>query len=313
MLNPAIKPEIHLYAKAFAENDPFRHVVIEDFFRPDVADKLIEQFPVFEAENALNEMGKPGGKAVVEDLQSISPFYAQVGDYLASREFLAAMSAITGVPGLQYDRQMFGGGTHENRHGQELDPHVDFNMLHGWHRRLNLIVYLNREWDASWGGSIELHSDPRNPEQNRITSFAPVFNRAIIFETNEHSWHGFPRIDLPEGMRELSRKSLSIYLYTRDRPESEKAPPHGTFYVPRPLPAHLVPGYTLTAEDVAQIRNLTTRRDHMIAFLQQQELENSAKYQSLIRPLARLRNVPLLGPVAQRAWHIWRGSSKPRA
>lgn len=309
MLNPTVMHQAEALADAFSRAEPFRHVVVEGFFVPEVANRLLEQFPAFKPENALNEMGEVGGKAVVQDLQAVSSFYDQVSCYLASAEFLGVMSRITGIPDLRYDRQLFGGGTHENLHGQELDPHVDFNMLHGWHRRLNLIVYLNKEWDEEWGGSIELHSDPRRPERNKIKSFAPAFNRAIIFETNECSWHGFPKINLPPDRRDLSRKSLSIYLYTEDRPADEKAPPHGTFYVPRPMPAHLVPGHTLTADDVAQIRNLTARRDQMIAFLQKKELDDSAKYETLIRalgPVQKLLKVPVVGYAARKGWHACR-------
>jgi hypothetical protein len=54
----------------------------------------------------------------------------------------------------------------------------------------------------------------------------------VLFETNEYSWHGFLPVtkDVPEG---VTRKSLAIYMYTKDRPVSEKFPKHGTFYVPR--------------------------------------------------------------------------------
>ena len=147
----------------------------------------------------------------------------------------------------------------ENRHGQALDPHVDFNYdpATKLHRKLNLLVYLNKEWREAWGGSIELHSDPRRPDGNRITSFTPAFNRAVIFETNERSWHGFPRIILPEDKRHLSRKSLSIYLYTRTRPAHEIVPEHGTFYVQRPLPSRYHPGLELNSKRY--------RRDHELA------------------------------------------------
>ena len=67
-------------------------------------------------------------------------------------------------------------------------------------------------------------------------AFAPHFNRAVLFETNEHSWHGFRRIEIPGDAPTRSRKCLSIYLYTETRPDDEIAPPHGTFYVPPPLP-----------------------------------------------------------------------------
>ena len=63
------------------------------------------------------------------------------------------MSRLSGIPDLLLDPKMFGGGTHENRHGQELDPHIDFNYAeeHGLHRRLNLIVYLNKDWKTRMG------------------------------------------------------------------------------------------------------------------------------------------------------------------
>jgi hypothetical protein len=155
-----------------------------------------------------------------------------------------------------------GGGTHENREGQDLDPHVDFNRhpREPWHRRLNLIVYLNREWEDTWGGSLELHSDPRSPD-DRVTLVTPLFNRCVIFETTEWSWHGFGRITLPPERRALSRKSIALYFYTRDRPAEELADAHSTIYVDRPLPDRFRAGFTLDERDVEELRVLIARRD----------------------------------------------------
>jgi len=86
--------------------------------------------------------------------------------------------------------------------------------------------------------------------ENRITSFLPIFNRALLFETNESSWHGFPIIDLPPDKQHLSRKSISVYFYSRDRPKDEIAPEHGTFYVQRPLPFRIAAGHVLTDADI---------------------------------------------------------------
>jgi 2OG-Fe(II) oxygenase superfamily len=246
-------------------------------------------------------------------IETLSPSYAAVADYLRSEAFLKLMSDLTGIPNLLPDVNMYGGGTHENRHGQELDAHIDFNYdpQTKLHRRLNLLVYLNREWDESWGGSIELHSNPRKPDQNEIASFAPLLNRAVIFETNEYSWHGFRRINLPADKRRLSRKSLSVYLYTKTRPQHEIVPDHGTFYVQRPLPSYIQPGHVLTKADVDEIKSLLVQRDGWIEHYHGVELRVSSQMAELhqrIRDLDdRLRGgvKKAIGRSVSRRWNRW--------
>src|ERR1039457_5874506 len=227
---------------------PFKHAMIENFFDPAFAERLLAEFPSFDPKLALNEMGELGGKAVNTKIREISPAYQELYEVIGSKPFLELMSRLSGIPDLIMDPKLYGGGTHDNRHGQELDPHVDFNYdeAQNLHRRLNIIVYMNKEWKTEWGGAIEIHSNPWDHEGNRIRAFDPLFNRCVMFETNEHSWHGFPKINLPPDKRHLTRKSISIYLYTKERPPQEIAPLHGTFYVQRPLPPEIREGHTLS-------------------------------------------------------------------
>lgn len=250
------------HAAAFARCEPFRHVVIADFLDADYAANLLAGFPPFERGNARNEAGERGGKSTVERVRELGAPYAALDDLIQSREFLQLIGRLTGIADLLYDPFYFGGGTHENREGQDLDPHVDFNRhpVERWHRRLNLIVYLNREWDDAWGGSLELHSDPRSVD-DRVTLVTPLYNRCVIFETTEWSWHGFGRITLPAARKELTRKSIALYFYTRERPAAELADTHSTIYVDRPLPEHLRAGATLSEADVETLRSLLARRD----------------------------------------------------
>ena len=268
---------------AYQGAKPFRHVCLDGFLEPGMAEQLLAEFPAFDPVLARNEFGEVGGKAVNTDLRNIGPAYLEFYDYMCSPRFLDAMSGMLGVPDLLFDPGMYGGGTHENLGGQELDPHIDFNYdpRRKLHRRMNLLIYLNKEWDLSWGGGIELHSDPRDWDRDLIKSFNCEFNRAVIFETNEHSWHGFPRIQLPPDKRDLSRKCISIYLYTKTRPQQEIAPPHSTFYVQRPLPKHIAPGHTLTAGDVDEIKRLMIFRDGWIKEYQRQELQRGREMTSL--------------------------------
>ena len=262
MFNPRLHADAERIAERFRERDPFRHVVIDDFFAADFCAQLYAQFPPFERGNARNEAGELGAKSTVEKIRSIGPAYAALDDLIQSREFLDFIGRATGIPDLLYDPWYFGGGTHENRAGQDLDAHVDFNRhpLERWHRRLNLIVYLNHVWDDSWGGSLELHSDPRAAD-DRIKLVTPLYNRAVIFETTESSWHGFSRIALPDAQKSLSRKSIALYFYTTQRPAEELADTHSTIYVDRPLPERFQAGTTLGEADVEEIRTLLARRD----------------------------------------------------
>jgi hypothetical protein len=290
---------------SFLHASPFQHTVIDDFFEEAFAARLLADFPAFNPALARNEIyGGVWGKAVNTEISRISPAYDEMYRLMGSAPFLDLVSEISGIPDLLPDPALYGGGTHENLHGQDLDPHVDFNIIDRGgdggklHRRLNLIVYLNKGWKGEWGGSLEIHSNPRKPAENRISAYEPLFNRAVMFETNEYSWHGFPKIDLPEAERHRSRKSISIYLYTRERPAEEIAPPHGTFYVNRPLDPRFRAGYTLTEADEKDLKFQLDRRDKWIEKYQRMELDFSGELQRknayIVDILARVR-APLTG------------------
>lgn len=264
LVNRKVWREGTLLRSQFLDAKPFRHIAIDDFLEPAFARSLLESFPPFNEKLAINENGEVGGKAVNEKITGLGPAWKTLDKLVAGEEFRAMISDITGIPELEFDPEYFGGGTHENRHGQSLYPHVDFNFhpLTRQHRRLNLILYLSPEWHAYWGGSIQLHRDPyKPPAEDEIVTITPAFNRCVIFETNEYSWHGFPRIDLPEDKRHVSRKSFALYYYTDSRPVEELGPEHSTIYVEEHLPEHIVAGMQLGAEELQQIRNLLASRD----------------------------------------------------
>jgi hypothetical protein len=283
----------------FRHAQPFPHIVVDNFFDADFSRALIREFPAFDKEKARNEFGEHGRKAVFQDLPSISPTFASLDRLLRSGEFLELVGNLTGIPGLLYDPDYVGGGTHENLSGQELDPHIDFNYhpKTKTHRRLNLIVFLNPEWKAEWGGSLELHHNPwLPPEKNAVKAILPVANRAVLFETSERSWHGFTRIQIPDAIP-ISRRSVAVYFYTKDRPPEETASSHATVYVPRPLPPHISAGRTLSSTDIDEIRDLINRRDRQIRFLYDREKAANDLLDGIVRSptfrVARLLAWPL--------------------
>jgi len=119
-------------------------------------------------------------------------------------QFLApTFGNLFAIPGLVCDPELVGGGWHCIPRGGFLKTHVDFNHLNGYTRRLNLLLYLSPGWDRSWGGELRLC--------DRVIE--PLFNRCVVFETSEKSWHGHPEpLTCPEGE---SRNSIALYYYTK--------------------------------------------------------------------------------------------------
>jgi hypothetical protein len=298
--------------REFTSSPPFRHVIIDQFLAAEFCRQLMAEFPSFDTTHALNERGETGRKAVVTDLERVGPAYARFDQVIRSPEFLALIGRITGIRNLLYDPEYVGGGTHENLDGQELDSHVDFNYhpSRQGHRRLNLIVFLNPEWVEEWGGCLELLPDPWTPDGARPAAVVvPIANRAVLFETNEHSWHGFRRIQLPDDKTHLSRRSIAVYFYTKARPESETEASHGTLYVHRQLGEQVRAGYTLRPEDVDEIRTLLARRDVHMKFLYERELEFSRVISGILKsPSFRLGRA-LTWPA--RAIRRWKGGAAP--
>ena len=278
-------------AEAFAAAAPFRHAILDGFLDPAICQQLLQEFPGFENRFALNEMGELGGKAVRSSVVELGPTYAALDRYIQGKEFLDYVSRLTGIPDLLYDPDYEGGGTHENRNGQGLDVHIDFNYhpRTGWHRRLNLIIYLNPEWEESWGGALQLVEDPWSG-QGKSVNVAPLLNRCVVFETNEVSWHGFHEIRLPEERLALSRKSFAIYLYTRSRPAEQTAPPHATVYVPDGMPSDLHAGSTLDEGALMDLRVRFARMRGQLRFLYQRETEFSIQIERLKQALADARS-----------------------
>jgi Rps23 Pro-64 3,4-dihydroxylase Tpa1-like proline 4-hydroxylase len=143
-------------------------------------------------------------------------------------EFLAIL---TGIKGVIPDPYFVGGGLHQIKPGGKLAVHADFNHHEklNLERRINVLIYLNKDWKEEYGGHFELWNKEMTRAEQKVL---PVFNRCAIFSTTSISYHGHPNpLACPP---DRTRKSIATYYYSNGRPEEEVRDSHSTLFVRRP-------------------------------------------------------------------------------
>jgi hypothetical protein len=213
---------------------PFPHIVLDDFFVPDQLGRVADEFPRLDAAPAaLKRFDDPNQLKLASLGESQFGAHTRTfAHYLNSLPFLEFLGALTGIHALLSDPYFEGGGLHEIRPGGYLKIHADFNKhrLTGLDRRLNVLVYLNRDWQSAFGGHLELWDREMKAAAVRTL---PVFNRMVVFSTTSDSYHGHPEpLTCPP---ERSRRSLALYYYTLGRPEENASDRrHSTLFQARP-------------------------------------------------------------------------------
>ena len=206
-------------AEEFHGARPFPHVIIDNFLPSEVIDVLIRDFPGPEAAEWLSYDSKRERKLAVEDEYRIPPAHVEVLRSFNGQDFVDFLEKMTGIPGLIPDPHFRGGGLHQILPGGMLKLHADFDM-HPWmhvHRRLNAILYLNQDWEDSYGGCLEFWNKEMTA---KITTIAPLANRLVVFQTTDDSFHGHPDpLTCPEGR---SRRSMAWYYYTALDADSDR-------------------------------------------------------------------------------------------
>jgi Rps23 Pro-64 3,4-dihydroxylase Tpa1-like proline 4-hydroxylase len=219
-----------LLREQYANAEPFPHIVLDGLFDDALLDTVLAEFPSREAMR-WREFDSTTEKKLgyFHETSTISKFVRWFLDAMNTFEMLVWLEALTGIEGLIPDPYFGGGGLHQIEPGGFLKIHADFNIHPKLKldRRLNMLLYLNKEWRDEYGGNLELWDRDLSTCRKSIL---PLFNRTVIFSTTDTSFHGHPHpLTAPEGM---SRKSISLYYYTAGRPEDERSAPHDTLFMP---------------------------------------------------------------------------------
>jgi len=210
---------------------PFPHTVIDNFMNEQFLNRAVNQLQYV-------DWGYDDGDGDDLDSHQVKKLYSphKVGmwdtmpehvtnllNFLNSKEVLTYLEELTGIPGLIADPELYGGGVHRILSGGKLSVHADYNFhpLTKLHRRVNLLLYLNKDWKEEWGGDLQLWNKDMSMCVKKIL---PIFNRAVIFNITSDAYHGHPGpLKSPEG---IDRLSFALYYFTKERPIEEITDPH---------------------------------------------------------------------------------------
>jgi hypothetical protein len=206
---------------------PYPHIVFDNFFDSQLLDVVLEEFPRPDGIKWQRFDNAQEIKLASATESSFGATTRLLMYHLNSITFLEFLSRVTGIENLIPDPSFEGGGLHQIVPGGKLGVHADFNQhrKYGLDRRLNLLLYLNKNWREEYGGHLELWDRNMTRCEAKI---APLINRVMVFGTTDFTYHGHPNpLQCPQGM---TRKSLALYYFSNGRPAEEVAGEHSTLF-----------------------------------------------------------------------------------
>ena len=147
------------HAEAYQNAAPFPSISFDNFFNPEILTEVLAEFPDLEKKNAQTFNNAREIKLAGRGEKFFGAKTKQLMHYLNSEPFLNFLQILTGIEEpLISDPYFIGGGQHEIKKGGLLKIHADFNKHHflKLDRRINVLVYLNKDWEDSYGGYFEL-------------------------------------------------------------------------------------------------------------------------------------------------------------
>jgi len=207
------------FREDYLSSKPFNHLIIDNFLPKDLASQIAEEFPDFNESFWYNYNNPLEVKKASNNWNNFASSTYSYFLKVLSSEFTSLLESIVGCK-LYPDIGLHGGGLHTHKNGGRLNPHLDYSIHPklDLQRKLNLILYVNPNWKNEYGGHLGLW-ESSGSEGSLVLSkeIECVFNRAIIFDTTQNSWHGLSKdVVAPEG---ISRNSLAVY-YLTDKPQN---------------------------------------------------------------------------------------------
>jgi Rps23 Pro-64 3,4-dihydroxylase Tpa1-like proline 4-hydroxylase len=204
-------------SKQFSEGSPFKHIIIDNFWDDETAAAILKEFPEYDSPawtahylNAIED------KKAGNHWDKFPKTTYKAFSYLNSAEFISNIKQLTGNPVIYPDVGLHGGGWHGHKPGGKLNVHLDYSIHPklGKLRNYNIIIYMTPDWNPAWGGGLEIwsHDDSTGQPKELTNTIDNKFNRAVIFDTTQNSWHGLPdSLSCPDN---TFRRSMAVYYLT---------------------------------------------------------------------------------------------------
>ena len=199
-------------SKTFHNSEPFNHCIVDSFISEDYLTSLSNEFLSYDSSKWFVYKNALEHKKALNDWNAFPPATYQLFSYLNSAEFVNYLSHLLKIK-LYPDHGLHGGGWHIHGKGGILNPHLDYNIHPklGLKRKINIIIYFSDTLTEENGGHLGLwsHNNETNGPGKIQREISPGFNRAVIFDTTQNSWHGISRkLEVSDN---VFRKSFAAY------------------------------------------------------------------------------------------------------
>jgi len=218
-------------SQSYKDADPFPSIVIDEFMSAQVLAEILEEIKAISDESWMGRQHQRSNKFGIYNMECLGNKTRHLFQELNSAPMIRFLECLTGIEGLVPDPHFEGAGVSRSDEGGMLKIHADFNFnqVLKLDRRVNLLLYLNHDWQDNYGGHLQMWNRSMTECVKKI---APIFNRLVVLSTDSYSYHGHPDpMTPPPG---VSRYALSVYYYSNGRPASEGSQHHDSLYKERP-------------------------------------------------------------------------------
>lgn len=206
--------DLHSLQHSFQQkNTPIRmHCVVIDNLLPEsITNDIYQCFPPISQMRLLTSFRER--KYTFKQLNQLPALLKDITFALQDKKVVKLVEQITGIRHQVPDPSLYAGGLSTMTIGNFLNPHIDnsHNNTRELYRTLNLLFYVTPNWQAEYGGNLELW----DAKVKHAITIPSLFNRLVLMETNRYSWHAVS----PIVTNKANRCCVSNYYFSPYSPE----------------------------------------------------------------------------------------------